>query len=478
MQDQSQTTRAIVFAAFVVVFAGALIVPAVLWGVAEGSDAGSVQSSVTDSEIASLVAFVQDERELEFEDAVPVVFLADDEFEAALAETQGDVDSAEFENAAAQLRALGLIEGDIDLQAAIDELLAAEVLGFYDTESRSITVRGEELSPAVRTTLVHELTHALQDQHFELDLIDNDTDAETDDERAGALRAVVEGDATRVQNAYTAGLSAAELQSVVSEEGTHAQAAAGLDVPDVLQAWLVVPYTFGPAFVEGLVQTAGIEAVDQAIADPPASEQEILFPDLYREDREPADVATPAMPGGATEIASGDFGVVTLIMMLAERLDPQAAMAVAESWDGDAFVLYKRSDGVSCVNLAVAGESAQATQMIRDVFSAWVELMPPGSAGVAENPEFAAVTSCDPGTAASGYTTGDGADTLMRLGLRDAFLAQLEAAGLPSNLAACLTDRFLAGFSTEELLAFSIQDLTPELQAQIEQWAIECAAPA
>ena len=67
-------------------------------------------------------------------------------------------------------------------------------------------VLGTELDVAHRVTLVHELTHAWQDQQGYLDELDD-----LDDGQAYTLQALAEGDATRIENAYVDSLSNSEL---------------------------------------------------------------------------------------------------------------------------------------------------------------------------------------------------------------------------------------------------------------------------
>lgn len=56
------------------------------------------------------------------------------------------------------MRAFGLITGDVDLFAAISEFSGAGTLAYYSFEDERITIRGQTVTPAVRSTLVHELT--------------------------------------------------------------------------------------------------------------------------------------------------------------------------------------------------------------------------------------------------------------------------------------------------------------------------------
>ena len=73
------------------------------------------------------------------------------------------------------------------------------VVGFYDPETDELVVRGAALTPYVRTTIAHELVHALDDQHLDLDRPEYD---EADDEIGFGFSSVVEGNARRVENAY------------------------------------------------------------------------------------------------------------------------------------------------------------------------------------------------------------------------------------------------------------------------------------
>src|SRR5205807_8539376 len=76
--------------------------------------------------------------------------------------------AASMERTQKVLRALGLITADVDLGKAVRALYAGAVVGLYDQKNKVLLVRGSQPTPLVRRTLAHELTHALQDQHFTL----------------------------------------------------------------------------------------------------------------------------------------------------------------------------------------------------------------------------------------------------------------------------------------------------------------------
>ena len=91
-------------------------------------------------------------------------------------EEQGAIDEDEILDEDAQLlehgegmfHAVGLVEGDLDLLSDIEELGTSGTVGHYWFEDEVITIRGAEVTLEVQKTLVHELTHVLQDQHFDI----------------------------------------------------------------------------------------------------------------------------------------------------------------------------------------------------------------------------------------------------------------------------------------------------------------------
>ena len=124
-----------------------------------------------DPRVLGLVAFVEDERGLTFEHPVAVQFLDGADYEADVrAEFDGvaDDDTETLEVGAGMFRALGLAEGDLDLLEATEEVSANGELGRYLLESDRIVIRGADLDVRTSATVVHELTHALQDQVFEI----------------------------------------------------------------------------------------------------------------------------------------------------------------------------------------------------------------------------------------------------------------------------------------------------------------------
>src|SRR5205814_1024739 len=86
----------------------------------------------------------------------------------------------------------GLASSSLDLLSAANDLNDSGTLAFYDPDTQRVSVRGTDMTPQMRVTLAHELTHALQDQYF--DISDRRTkDFKTSGESA-AFRALLDHD--------------------------------------------------------------------------------------------------------------------------------------------------------------------------------------------------------------------------------------------------------------------------------------------
>ena len=269
-----------------VVAAGAVAVAAI--GSATGAfDTGPAHPDAWDPRVAELADFVEDERGLDFEQPVQVDFLSAREYSEATttgAAGLADDELLELDRYAAELRAFGLATGELDLVEALNAVSDGGTLAFYDPDDERIRVRGTELTPGLRVTLVHELTHALQDQHFDLGrLYDDDLESS---ERTAFL-GLVEGDALRVETGYTSrGLSATERQEYEQEYQGELERSreATSDVPPFVAASFAVPYALGQPLAVMLANQGGNAAVDRAFDDPPSTEEHLFDPASYLDD--------------------------------------------------------------------------------------------------------------------------------------------------------------------------------------------------
>ena len=295
-----------------------------------------------DPRVVELADFVQRERGALFEHPVPVDFLSPEEYSKRTRTEEGtlsDDDKAELEQFEGTMRALGLLAADVDLFKVTNDLVDTGTLAYYDSAENRVVVRGTEVTPGVAVTLVHELTHVLQDQIYALDRYDG-KEGEVTSGQTYAFGALVEGDADRIEERYRDTLDQATKDAVDAESDAGLADFEAAGIPTALTSLFASPYALGDAFVAVLKATKG-QSVDAAFSKPPTTEEQILDPFEYIADHGPVPVDGPATDG-AEAYDQGDFGAVTLMIVLAERIDPYQALAAATGWGGDSYAVFPK----------------------------------------------------------------------------------------------------------------------------------------
>src|SRR5204863_9372019 len=95
----------------------------------------------------------------------------------------------------------GLVPAGLDLRALLLSVYTEQVAGFYDPDSTALFVMDDQPEESLRTVLVHELVHAVQDQSVSLDSL---TARGRGNDRQMAAQAAIEGHATFVMLEYLA----------------------------------------------------------------------------------------------------------------------------------------------------------------------------------------------------------------------------------------------------------------------------------
>jgi hypothetical protein len=405
-----------------------------------------------DPRVADLVSFVERERGLHFHHPVEVRFLDEEAYKKQISSGRGTRDEAqrhEAERAVAVLRALGMVQGDLDLQSQVRDLETEGTLAYYDPQEKRVWVRGTDLTLAVRQTLVHELTHALQDQHFELGrLYELPSEQEAD-----AFRSVIEGDALRVEDAWAEQLDEEERKQLEEEtKRSSDDAEANLaHVNDVLVASFAAPYVFGEPFVALLAANGGNRSVDEALRTPPANDGMILDPSDYLDRVEPRTVSAPDVPGDV--IQQGSLGAVNFLMMLAARVDPHESLRATDAWSTDAYNVWE-DDGRTCVALRVAGHGAAGADVIEQALSAWADAMPPeAGAEVDRGGDDLDIRSCDPGPGTDMRIAVTPTDVLALPSIRLSVMASVLSSGGDLDDAECVGETLIEDVSIDEIRA-------------------------
>ena len=354
-----------------------------------------------DPRIQRFVDFVERDRDrdLEFEHPVRVEFLGDAAFRRRLERDEAnltDEDRHDIAESAAIFRALGLLTAEVDFLGASSDLDADTILGYYDFDTKKMVVRGTELGDVeTRATVVHELTHALQDQRYGIDKLYDRT--ETSGE-IFALDALTEGDAIYVETDFVDTLPAKQQDEYYSVDPDATATTAepdptSPDVPEIMAIASDAPYTLGFDFLIEL-SAKGPPALARAYRRPPVSEEQIIDPVAWAEHDRPRAVAKPPLEPGDEKAAPADeFGALSLYLTLASRIDPLVALDAATGWGGDRFRGFTR-DGLDCLRGTFVGDTARDTSELAAALGEWAATLPAGMATVTTGDEGVQLTSC------------------------------------------------------------------------------------
>ena len=424
-----------------------------------GQHGGPAWARSWDPRIEPLARFVERERGLTFTHPVTVELVPEDEFLAEVRQRRasgGAADPTITTNAAAELpleRAFGLVPREFQRRQSSDDA-AAGVVGAYDPDTRKIRLRGEVLTPSVRVTLVHELTHALQDQRFDLRTLQGRPTSSTS---AAALLGVIEGDAVAVERVYVASLSDEDRREMVREEGKVVDAPALGRVPAALLSTIQMPYVLGPSFVLAVDRSQGAVGRNALFRTPPGSDLAVLFPDRYLTGLgATATLQAPVLAAGETAVDDhrygDDFGAFGWLTVLAGRLDVGDAVRSIKGWAGDRYVTYRKGDAV-CARANVASDSPAGADALESALQRWIDAGPSGSASVSRVALVLTVSACDTGVD-DPATDRRFDDPLTLLDLRDEALTAKAPAGRSAATIterACLGDALAAAVTLDEL---------------------------
>ncbi len=286
-----------------------------------------------------LARFVERERGLRFTEPVPIVWDAPDVI-AADTETVFELPES---GVTAAYRRLGL------LPASSAE--AGPGLGgasaYYDAVSGSIVMPDVAMDDWVRSVLVHELVHALQDQNGLLDAV------VYDEEHYRTHRTLSEGDATNVEMAWW------DDTDPGGELGGFTEAWTG----DWEVAEAAAPYVLGRAWVGYLEALGGDVFVDELLVEPPYDRLTIVVP-WYRGDHNVAwSTIEDELGTGSGEIVhEGPLGPVAIYALLEPVTGAQATRASLETYISDRLWL----DG-ECVRAAVMFERAEHAEDFAEI---------------------------------------------------------------------------------------------------------------
>lgn len=242
------------------------------------------------------------------------------------------------------LRKLGLAPVDFQYRRFVVKLLTEQVAGYYDPKAQQFYLADWIELEGQKPVMAHELTHALQDQHFNLRRFEKwpkgDSDAEL------AAHALIEGDATLAMTLYMAKNPLVALAFIRSLGASNMSSEQFKQAPRAIWESLVFPYAQGSQWATRVYKQGGWKAIAQAYAKLPQSSEQILHPEKYFAYEAPVKVALPEVRNLlGTNWKKLDYdvnGEWSFYLMLDQFLKaPAESRRAAAGWAGDRYVLYE-----------------------------------------------------------------------------------------------------------------------------------------
>jgi hypothetical protein len=322
-------------------FAGSLLTP----GHAQTGVAGGTQNAAIVSTTAAVLKETSELRELSILKAVKSGAQSRAEIERMIIRNlDADTTPAEMHAAEVVLKAFGLAPQTFAYRAFLIKLLTEQVAGYYDPKAQQFYLADWIELEGQKPVMAHELTHALQDQHFNLKRFEKWPQGDSDAELAA--HALIEGDATLAMTLYMAKnpmVALAFMRSLGTQQIALEQFK---QAPRALRESLLFPYEEGSAWATQLYKRGGWEMVSHAFAKLPQSSEQILHADKYFSYEAPQKLALPDFKNilGPTwkridYDVNGEWGYYLILDEFVN--DATESKRAAAGWGGDRFVVYE-----------------------------------------------------------------------------------------------------------------------------------------
>ena len=263
---------------------------------------------------------------------------------------------------------IGALPSDIGYLEALDAYQQGQVLGFYNSQNEELVYAGDaDLDRIEQFVLAHELTHAIDDQHFDLDRLD-DMVVACEDEPFQAALGIVEGSANHFATQVL-------IRFGVSETGSIPDGGTAGEVPPFITEYMAYPYTIGQRFADALSDADGPRAIDDALETFPTTTEQVLHPEKFPDEAgEAVDVADFAPTFGPEwrDIDAMVVGELWLKVLLHLRLDDDAATSAAAGWGGATYRAW--SDGEhAAVVMSTVWDTPKDAQEFSSALERWVD---------------------------------------------------------------------------------------------------------
>lgn len=316
-----------------------------------------------------------------------------DEIARYLTETvHKNYDGGELQHEGRMLQKLGLIPAGMNYVDFMLKLLTEQVGGYYDPAKKKFFIAGWLPGEAQKPIMVHELTHALQDQYFDVNAIMEKDRKSHDDDRALAHEALMEGDGVAVMFNYLlqpTGRSFDQLPDLAFVMRSQfwsmdSQYEVFKAAPMFLKETLVFPYGYGAAFLQKVwAKDPSWAAVDKIYSDLPASTEQIIHPEKYLGLRDNPKAVTlddpsPLLGDKWKRTYTNVLGEFSVFLFLKQYLQEEQAKRAAAGWGGDQITLVE--DGThDAVFAATTWDTPEDAAEFYSALGDWFQLRYPKS---------------------------------------------------------------------------------------------------
>jgi hypothetical protein len=263
------------------------------------------------------------------------------------------------------LKKLGFLPREFNLKEFLVKSTGREVAAYYDDETKTISMLNWVPPDRQEPILAHELTHALQDQNYDLQKWmkaapkpasnSSKRDEADNDDGAAARKAVVEGQAMVVYVDYLLAPAGRSLEDtpdlIYSMEEPAVKAVQDSqmlhDAPMILREAGSFAYNEGLIFEGELLHKGGKDmAFAGAFARPPRNSHEVLQPEAYINGEKLPPTSVPDLKqllGNDYEVYdSGGIGQIDVRAFLKQYGERRIADDLSSAWQGGAYVTFRR----------------------------------------------------------------------------------------------------------------------------------------
>jgi hypothetical protein len=302
------------------------------------------------------------------------------------------------------MKKFGLLPREFNLREFVVKANGKDIAAYYDDETKTISLLNWIPKDRQAPILAHELTHALQDQNYDLKAWlkagqgasqpggEKGREPDVDDDSAGARRAVVEGQAQIVFVDYLLAPLGRTLENTpgliyqMEEPAVKAVADSQLlhDAPMILREIGTFPYREGLIFEGELLVKGGKKmAFSGVFVRPPRNTHEVLQPAAYIHSEKLSTIRIPdvrqILSDKYSVYDSGGIGELDVRALLKTYGNRKEADNLAAAWQGGTYVVYRRTaktatDALTTADLALLyasrWKSAPSAERFAHVYAA------------------------------------------------------------------------------------------------------------